>query len=149
MDTGPILICFDGSESAHRAIDAAAGLLGPRDAVVLDIGPPITPAESLAVLAPVSPEAAFEEANADDALHRARMGARIAREAGFAAEARAEVTAPTWEGVVEVADALDAAVIVVGSRGLTGLREVAEGSVSHAIAEHAGRPVLIVPPPRS
>jgi nucleotide-binding universal stress UspA family protein len=37
-------------------------------------------------------------------------------------------------------------VIVVGSRGLTGLRELFEGSVSHDVAEHACRPVLIVPP---
>jgi nucleotide-binding universal stress UspA family protein len=39
-------------------------------------------------------------------------------------------------------------VIVLGSRGLTGVREAFEGSVSHDVAEHAGRPVLIVPPPR-
>ena len=36
--------------------------------------------------------------------------------------------------------------IVVGSRGLTGVHEAFEGSVSHQVAEHAGRPVLIVPP---
>jgi len=38
-------------------------------------------------------------------------------------------------------------VIVIGSRGLSGLREMLEGSLSHQLAEHAGRPVLIVPPP--
>jgi nucleotide-binding universal stress UspA family protein len=37
-------------------------------------------------------------------------------------------------------------VIVIGSRGLKGMREILEGSLSHAVAEHAGRPVLIVPP---
>jgi nucleotide-binding universal stress UspA family protein len=49
---------------------------------------------------------------------------------------------------VDVADTIDAAVIVLGSRGLKGAREVFEGSVSHDVAEHAGRPVLIVPPLR-
>ncbi len=29
-----------------------------------------------------------------------------------------------------------------------GLREALDGSLSHQVAEHAGRPVLIVPPPR-
>jgi nucleotide-binding universal stress UspA family protein len=121
-------------------------LLGPRRAVVLDIGPPVTAAESLAVLSPYAPSAAFEGINADDARRRARAGAERARRAGFAADARAEVAAPTWEAIVEVADDVDAAVIVLGSRGLNGARELLEGSVSHQVAEHAGRPVLIVPP---
>jgi nucleotide-binding universal stress UspA family protein len=65
------------------------------------------------------------------------------------AEARAEVAAPSGDGVVQVADEIDAAVIVLGSRGLTGAKELLEGSFSHAVASHAGRPVLIVPPPAS
>jgi nucleotide-binding universal stress UspA family protein len=148
MNDAPILICYDGSDDAQRAIDAAADLLGPRRAVVLDVGPPLTPAESFAVMAPVTPGAAFEELNEDDARQRARAGAELARQAGFNAEARANLGAPTWEGIVDVADTIDAAVIVLGSRGLKGAREVFEGSVSHDVAEHAGRPVLIVPPRR-
>jgi nucleotide-binding universal stress UspA family protein len=35
---------------------------------------------------------------------------------------------------------------VLGSRGLKGIREQLAVSVSHEVAEHAGRPVLIVPP---
>jgi nucleotide-binding universal stress UspA family protein len=57
--------------------------------------------------------------------------------------------APTWEGIVDVADEVDAAFIVTGSRGLTGARSVLEGSVSRDVAERAGRPVLVVPPPKS
>jgi nucleotide-binding universal stress UspA family protein len=147
MNEAPILICYDGSDDAQRAIDAAADLLGPRRAVVLDVGPPLTAAESLVATAPVTPGAAFEELNKDDALQRARAGAELARRAGFVAEARAGLAAPTWEGIVDAADEIDAAVIVLGSRGLKGAREVFEGSVSHDVAEHAGRPVLIVPPP--
>jgi nucleotide-binding universal stress UspA family protein len=147
MNDAPILICYDGSDDAERAIDAAADLLGPRRAVVLDIGPPVTPLESLAVTAPVTPGEAFEELNEDDARQRARTGAELARRAGFVAEARAGIAAPTWEGIVEAADEINAAAIVVGSRGLKGAREAFEGSVSHRVAENAGRPVLIVPPP--
>jgi hypothetical protein len=33
----------------------------------------------------------------------------------------------------------------MGTRGLTGLKSVLLGSVSHAVAQHADRPVLIVP----
>ena len=51
--------------------------------------------------------------------------------------------------MVELADEIGAAAIVLGSRGLTGARELLKGSFSHEVAEHAGRPVLIVPPPRA
>ena len=146
MKDAPILICYDGSTDAGRGIASAAALLGPRHAVVLDIAPPITPAESVATISPVVPGNAFEELNSADAGQVAARGAELARSSGFDAEARAEVAAPTWEGIVDVADELDAAVIVIGSRGLSGLKEIAEGSLSHQVAEHAGRPVLIVPP---
>jgi len=143
-----LLICYDGSDGARRAIDVAASLLTPRRAVVVDIGPPLTREQSLAALSPVSVVGYLEEENLADALTRAGEGTARARSAGFDAEARAEVAAPTWEGIVELADELDAAAIVMGSRGLTGAREVFEGSLSHQVAEHAGRPVLVVPPPR-
>jgi len=146
MVAAPILICYDGSEGAKHAIDAAAGLLDGHPAVVLAVGPPLTAEESYAALGTLVPS--FQELNEEQALERAKEGAELAASAGFSAEARAEVAAPTWEGVIHVADEIDAAAIVIGSRGLTGVKEALSGSVSHAVAEHAGRPVLIVPPSR-
>jgi len=146
MDDAPILICYDGSADADRAIEAAAALLGARRAVVVDIGPTLTTAEGVAAVSSVVPGDAFEDLNTDSALENARAGADRARKAGFRAEPRAELVEPFWQGIVEVADEIDAAVIVLGSRGLKGIRERFEGSVSHEVAEHAGRPVLIVPP---
>jgi nucleotide-binding universal stress UspA family protein len=146
MDDAPILICYDGSADSDRAIVAAAALLGPRRAVVVDIGPLLTGSESIAALSSVVPGTAFEDMNMDGAMEKARAGAGRAREAGFNAEPRAELAEPFWQGIVDVADEIDAAVIVIGSRGLKGIREHFEGSVSHEVAEHAGRPVLIVPP---
>jgi hypothetical protein len=77
MRDAPILICYDGSDGAQRAIETAAGLLGPRHAVVLDVGPPLTAAESLAVLSPVAPAAAFEELNEDDAAAAPAMAPSV------------------------------------------------------------------------
>jgi nucleotide-binding universal stress UspA family protein len=148
MHDRPLLICYDGSESARRAIDAAAALLVPRRAVVLDVGSPLTPEESLAALSPAGAVGWFEETNAAVAADRAAEGAALARSAGFDAEARSELAAPTWEAVVELANEIDAAAIVMGTRGLTGARELLEGSLSHDVAHHAGRPVLVVPAPR-
>ena len=90
----------------------------------------------------------FEELSAADALVRATEGVGLARAAGFTAEPRSEISPVTWEGILDVADEVDAAVIVIGSHGLTGIRERFEGSVSHQVAEDSGQPVLIVPPPR-
>lgn len=50
----------------------------------------------------------------------------------------------TWEGIVDVADELDRDRL----EGLTGVKKIFDASVSQRVAEHAGRPVLIVPSPR-
>jgi nucleotide-binding universal stress UspA family protein len=142
-----ILICYDGSSGGERAVDAAAALLGPRPAVVLNVQPAMTFAEGIAASASPVPGTAFEDLNRAEALRLAEAGAARARHAGLDAEARAMLAPTAWQGIVDVADELDAAVIVIGARGLSGLREVARGSVSHDVTTHARRPVLIVPPP--
>jgi nucleotide-binding universal stress UspA family protein len=148
-ESAPILICYDGSANAERAVDVAAALLGPRRAVVLTVAPPLTLAEAAAATSSVVPGGAFEDLNKADALQRARAGVSYALGAGLEAQPRVAIASTTWRGIVDVADELDAGVIVIGSRGLTGVRELARGSVSHGVTTHARRPVLIVPPPRA
>jgi nucleotide-binding universal stress UspA family protein len=115
--------------------------------VVVDIGSVLTGAESYAALSPGVDVALLQELNLESAHERAAEGAKIARRAGFSAEPHATLSAPTWQGIIDLADEIDAALIVVGSRGLKGAREVFEGSVSHEVAKHASCPVLVVPPP--
>jgi nucleotide-binding universal stress UspA family protein len=45
----------------------------------------------------------------------------------------------------DVADDNAAALTVMGTRGLSGIRSVVLGSVSHAVAQHTHRPLLVVP----
>jgi nucleotide-binding universal stress UspA family protein len=143
----PILICYDGSNAAHRAIAVAANLLSRRRAVVLDVAPPLLPEQSYDELfAPAVPD--FAQDNARMALQRATAGAEQAQSAGFDATALGDVAESTWEGIVNQANAIDAAVIVIGSHGRHTGGEFLHGSVSHQVAMHAGRPVLIVPPPQ-
>jgi nucleotide-binding universal stress UspA family protein len=146
MADEPILICYDGSESARNAIAVAGSLLGGRRAVVLEVAPLQEVAEAFAGMG--SGAASLDRLALDTAAARADEGAELARAAGFRAAGRTELESPTWLGVVEVADEIGAAAIVVGSRGLGGIRALFEGgSVSHQVATHAGRPVLVVPPP--
>jgi nucleotide-binding universal stress UspA family protein len=143
----PVLICYDGSDGAHRAIDAAADLLPGRRAVVLNVGPHLTPEESyVETVAPMIPN--FKEDNARSALELAKGGAEQANNAGLEAVARGDVADSPWEGIVHHANDIDAAVIVIGSHGRNAAGEFFNGSVSHQVAVHAGRLVLIVPPSR-
>ncbi|GAA3309179.1 universal stress protein [Nonomuraea dietziae] len=51
-----------------------------------------------------------------------------------------------WQAIVDLADELDASLVITGSRGLAGVRSVLLGSVSNHVLHHARRPTLIVPP---
>jgi hypothetical protein len=59
--TEQILICYDGSEDAERAVGTAAALLGPREAVVLTVAPAMTLAEGVAATSSLVPGGAFED----------------------------------------------------------------------------------------
>ena len=140
-----ILICFDGSEGGRRAIEAAAPLLSGRRAVVLNVGRPLTRAESLALMTPATLD--WEHVNAASARKIAEQGTMLARRVGFEAEAKGGVASPVWKTIVAYAEEIDAALIVLGSRALTAVGELVKDGVSHKVAEHAGRLVLVVPPP--
>ena len=72
-------------------------------------------------------------------------GVRIAQETGLEAEPVAvKATGPVWNTILEIADHHDAATIVMGSRGLTGVRSMLLGSVSSAVVHHTDRPTLVV-----
>jgi nucleotide-binding universal stress UspA family protein len=81
----------------------------------------------------------------EDGQGRADEGVNLARESGLEAEPLAvEADGPIWETIIETADRRQAAVIVMGSRGLTGLRSMLLGSVSSTVVHHAHRPTLVV-----
>jgi len=52
-----------------------------------------------------------------------------------------------WQRVVEVADEIDASLIVCGARGRNAAKRALVGSVSEAVLHHSHRPTLITPEP--
>jgi nucleotide-binding universal stress UspA family protein len=77
---------------------------------------------------------------------RAIEGADRATAAGLVAQPRIAVRDDGVAGaILAVADELEADAIVLGTRGLTGLRSLLLGSVSHAVLQHANRSVIVVP----
>lgn len=147
----PVLIAYDGSEQAKLAIAEAARVLGSgRAAVVLTVRAPIESFDfaGLGGGTTIDPAtlSAMQDSAQNEAAATAEEGARLADEAGFAAEPRVEVGATPWQEIVAVGDELDAEVIAIGSRGRTGLTKVLLGSVASAVAQHSRRSVLIVHP---
>lgn len=147
-DSRPLLIAYDGSPYAKAAIaDAGSQLQGWRHAVVLTIREPLEQVPFMSTLGTsvdAGTFAALQESAAKEASGVAEEGAELARAAGFEAEARVEVGPTPWERIVAVGEELDAGLIVIGSRGLTGLKRAVLGSVAAAVAQHSGRSVLIV-----
>ncbi len=155
MPCDTMLIAYDGSENAKRAITYAGRILTTRRAVVLTAWEPV--ARQAARLSGVSgltqtewlPEDEYIDIAHADAEYTNDEGVRLARLAGLNAEARiAECDSTIWNTIVEVADDLDADIIVAGTRGATGLRSLMHSSVAEAVLKHGHRPVLLVPPCR-
>jgi nucleotide-binding universal stress UspA family protein len=140
---GPVIFAYDGSELAKLAIDEAGRQLTPgREALVLTIWQPFDVGFVPTVALRVN---AAEIADVRDAAQQtAADGASLASAAGFKARGLAAEVAPTWKGIVHVADEHDASLIVLGSHGRTGLAGVLLGSVAEAVAAHSRRSVLIV-----
>ena len=144
----PLLLCYDGSEPAKHAIERAADLLGTRHAVVLTVWQPTAVLGSFAWAGATESMLNYVELDRAAAELGARIvseGARVAEEAGMHAEPLAvEATGPVWKTILEVAESHGVSTIVIGSRGLTGLRSMLLGSVSTAVVHHADRPTLVI-----
>lgn len=142
-DNGTVLFAYDGSDQAKAAIQEAGRQLGRgRQAVVLSVWQPLAalPFVGLARVVPPDLEAGFEK----EASDVAREGAELAQSAGFEATPLTDSGEPIWSSIVDVADAHDAGILVLGSHGRTGVGLVLMGSVAAAVARHTDRPVLIV-----
>jgi nucleotide-binding universal stress UspA family protein len=153
LQNGPIVLAYDGSPAARQAVTAAAGLLPSRKALVISVWEPalghaaFAPPPTAAATVAVDPFAGVDVAG-DQRASAERIsneGAELARSLGLDAEPIAAVDASTVAGtIVEVASRHDAAAIVVGSRGLSGLRARLEGSTSKDVVKRAPCPVVVV-----
>jgi nucleotide-binding universal stress UspA family protein len=147
-----ILACYDGSADAQAAIDHAARLMPGAEMTVLTVWEPFQAALSrtggmgMGMGTSYPDNGEVDAATEQAAQARATEGTERATAAGLVAEPRIAVRDDGVAGaILAVADEVDADAIVVGTRGLTGLRSLLLGSVSHAVLHHANRSVIVVP----
>lgn len=145
--TGPLILCYDGSEHAKHAIEQAAELFPGKHTLVLTIWQPVShlgdfgwPSMTAGInLAELNRDAA------EQAGRIAQEGVEMARQFGLEAEQLAvEATGSISGAVVETADEYRAGIVILGSRGLTGVRSMLLGSVSSAVVHRAHQPTLVV-----
>ena len=131
----PILVAYDGSESAKRALDVAAERAN---------GSPLTVVSVAELLPQFGRAGAMLLPEEDDERKRElaeAMGVLKAR--GIKAKA-VERRGDAAEAIVDEAQKEDAELIVVGTRGLNAAKRWLMGSVSTRVVQHAPCNVLVV-----
>lgn len=148
-----LLVGFDGSPSAAGAIDIAARLLPASSARIACLwAPPFTSRELRRALRRRATSLdelmeLLEHEGEAEAERLAAAGVALATAAGLQAEPIAHRSFG-GEGLelARLAERLEAVALVVGSRGLGGVRAVL-GSVSDAAVHYSSIPVVVVPHP--
>lgn len=139
-----VVIPLDGSKPAETAIDAVRPLLEPgtsRLELVMVIHQPFPLATTY--LPHAATENQLLEARKTRALdYLSGVAARLGQE-GFDVDTRVEVAADAGSGVLDRAEAIEADLIAVATRGRGGAKRFVLGSVADKIIRGATIPVLV------
>ncbi|MGZ9793859.1 universal stress protein [Bacillus atrophaeus] len=145
-----MLVAIDGSEMSAKALDAAVHLAKEQQAElsILHVGREAVVATSSLTGIVYVPEHFIDEIRQEvkkEGLHileNAKAKAKAA-ESGVQAEIIYAQGEPAHE-ILNNAKEKGVGLIIVGSRGISGLKEMMLGSVSHKVSQLSPCPVLIV-----
>jgi nucleotide-binding universal stress UspA family protein len=153
-EAAPVLIAYDGSDLAKAAVREAAGLFAGRATVVATVWEPALAAAFPATAGPLGESAigldpatieTLDRVHREHAVNVAAEGAELASSLRLAAEPHVVADQlDVADTLIDIARERGAAVVVVGSHGISGLRARLLGGVSRKLLAHCDRPVLVV-----
>jgi nucleotide-binding universal stress UspA family protein len=136
-----VLVPYDGSEAARRAVDYVATFAGgaaPVEAHVVNVEKALATARVTAAGAEAADEEGEVERRALLAEAEAKLAAAGIRCIGHLARG------PLADTLLRLSDELDCARIVMGKRGVGGFESLMVGSLAYAVAHLSPRPVTLV-----
>jgi nucleotide-binding universal stress UspA family protein len=153
----PVLVGYDASELSKAAVRHAADLFPERPTMLvtvwepglatMSLGPVGTYDAGMAGMIPPDPAMteAVDRAQREHASRVAAEGAELARSLGLAAEPHVVPDElDVADTLIALASERNAAVVVVGSQGMSWGRSRLLGGVSRKLIEQCDRPVLVI-----
>lgn len=133
-----ILVALDGSDIAERVIQALDDLvLSPKSKIVLCHVVPTTAKTEQPADRPLSDSSTFSYLQIEKQL--------VAYQASLPYQSELElVTGDPAQEIIRLANIHQADLILMGNRGLTGMKRIVNGSVSSQVMEEAHCSVLVV-----
>src|ERR1700744_5443089 len=134
-----LLVAYDGSDDARNAIQVAGRLMPGARCTVLTAWQPFVNTVTRAgggfgFVGEIDDSEQIDRVTEQAAQRSAEEGVAVAREAGLDAHAAtATRTGNAAYAILDEAEAAGVTMIVMGSRGLSGVRSLVLGSVSHAV----------------
>ncbi|MCO5314901.1 MAG: universal stress protein [Solirubrobacterales bacterium] len=133
-----IVVGTDGSDSAREAVRQAAELarLSSAELIVVSAYEPVPPRRSELESRGAPDDVSHEFGPREEVNFILEAASSIAAESGVEATLRPRDGDPA-DAILTVADEVDADLIVVGNRGMTGARRFLLGSVPNKVSHHA------------
>jgi nucleotide-binding universal stress UspA family protein len=140
-----IVVGTDGSETAGKAVAAAVELakLSGATLEIVSAYEPVSGQRLREEARQVPPDLQWMVNRRADVDATLREAAELAGEAGVATQTFAREGDPA-DAILDVAEELDADLIVVGNKGMTGAKRFLLGSVPNKVSHHAPCAVMII-----
>jgi len=142
---GKIIVAFDGSKDSTKAVRLAASLASRfgSSLVLVHVYPSPAIGFSAASGMPIPDYGDLEDAAKASGQAVLSKGMDFAKELGIKVKGELIEAPSVVEAIVNFSDTEKADLIVVGTRGMTGFKQLIIGSVSSGLVSHAKCPVLV------
>lgn len=138
-----ILVAYDGSEPSRKALQHAIGLAEAGEQSQVRV---VHVFQFPQYFVGTAYATASAETNEELYEYAERLQQEAEGKVAVLGE-RATVVlqqGPPGQVIIDEADEFKADLVIIGSRGLSGLKEFVLGSVSHHVVQHAKVPVLVI-----